>query len=423
MNQLAEPDAPSLGAMAGLSLLEGRARRYIALGMAATSVYKAVRKWHQRLVTAASYQVTVEGDDDVYPDLQAWLVEQAPPEARRSVHASTRRRGEAERIEPEGAPAPERRLRLAMDAREEQTVTVAGRAVKVTQSLPEWIGQASGVDASRFRDLMRCTFTCPDQDSRDAVLDLIAGLAASQGERPPRLHVVARWGGWTRREFPPRPLETVVLPEGQAERIEGDLSRFLEAEEDYARLGTPWHRGYLFHGPPGTGKTSLARALSTRHRLDLYFLPLSAVANDAALFELLAAVPDRSMLLIEDVDVAHAARERTDGEKGVTMSGLLNALDGVATPHGLVTVITTNDVSVIDPALMRRGRADLVEKFDVMGTEQLIRIARRLGGVGAPLRPWRPDSGKGSVAADAVEVIKAHLGDPARMEEALSALP
>jgi len=67
--------------------------------------------------------------------------------------------------------------------------------------------------------------------------------------------------------------------------------------------------------------------------------------------------------LLEDVDVFHSATERDDEGSGVTLSGLLNALDGIATPRGLLTVTTTNDPSALDVAVIRPGRVDLSEQF------------------------------------------------------------
>ena len=62
------------------------------------------------------------------------------------------------------------------------------------------------------------------------------------------------------------------------------------------------------------------------------------------------------MLLLEDIDVFHAAARRDDDAGSITLSGLLNALDGIATPHGLLTVLTTNTPEVLDHAVVRAGR-------------------------------------------------------------------
>src|SRR5690606_6892427 len=157
--------------------------------------------------------------------------------------------------------------------------------------------------------------------------DLLNHLNASQTEVEPRLqmHIATRWGSWQRtRGAELRPIESVVLRDGQLERILDDMRRFLVVAKEYRRLGIPHHRGYMFSGAPGTGKSTLGRSLASDLDLALYVLPLSDLDNDANLLSCVAEVPARSTLLIEDIDVASAARDRED-EQGATMSGLLNA--------------------------------------------------------------------------------------------------
>ena len=65
-------------------------------------------------------------------------------------------------------------------------------------------------------------------------------------------------GTWTKTlHKPSRPWESVVLPEGIKEAVLVDASDFIEEEKFYRQLGLPYRRGYLLHGPPGSGKSSL----------------------------------------------------------------------------------------------------------------------------------------------------------------------
>src|SRR5690606_38276676 len=74
--------------------------------------------------------------------------------------------------------------------------------------------------------------------------------------------------------------------------------------------------------------------------------------------------PPRCVVVIEDVDRAFHARERTeDANKNLTFSGLLNAIDGISAKEGRILVLTTNHPEVLDPALVRPGRVD--RKFEV----------------------------------------------------------
>jgi mitochondrial chaperone BCS1 len=90
----------------------------------------------------------------------------------------------------------------------------------------------------------------------------------------------------------------------------------------------------------------------------------------------------------------------------VTLSGLLNALDGIATPHGLVTVMTTNAPEALDPAVIRPGRVDLTETFGLADAGQAARLVSHYYGV--PLDA-ADASGTAEVApAEVIEACKRH---------------
>lgn len=74
------------------------------------------------------------------------------------------------------------------------------------------------------------------------------------------LNLIYRYNEWTLAgSRPKRPLSSVVLDEGIKELILEDANDFLASELWYAERGIPWRRGYLLHGCPGSGKTSLSK--------------------------------------------------------------------------------------------------------------------------------------------------------------------
>ena len=165
---------------------------------------------------------------------------------------------------------------------------------------------------------------------------------------------------WTRARLGNnRKLDSVVLKAGQKEAILADLGRFFGSRERYEALGIPWRRGYLLYGPPGTGKTSLVTALASELSLNVCVLSLASPnVTDEKIGNLLASVPRRSVILIEDVDAFFQQRSKADTGVKVSYSGFINALDGVAAHEGSVVFLTTNHPQLIDEAAIRSGRVD-----------------------------------------------------------------
>lgn len=155
---------------------------------------------------------------------------------------------------------------------------------------------------------------------------------------------------------------SVILDEGVGEAILNDVKDFLESGDWYHRRGIPYRRGYLLYGPPGSGKTSYIQALAGELDYNICILNLSENnLTDDRLNHLMNHIPERSILLLEDVDAAFNKREQSKEKgftSGVTFSGLLNALDGVTSAEECITFMTTNHPDKLDPALMRPGRVD-----------------------------------------------------------------
>jgi len=176
----------------------------------------------------------------------------------------------------------------------------------------------------------------------------------------PGLHILK--GDWWDHvgDVPRRSINSVLVDDDRIENVLEDMRWFYGASGWYADRGVPWRRGYLFYGPPGTGKSSLIRALASELSLDIASLDIGrATLTDDDLREAMMCAPKRSLIAIEDVDAVFTQREGGEKRSGVSFSGLLNAIDGVAAQEGRALVMTTNHKDRLDPALIRPGRADV----------------------------------------------------------------
>ena len=203
-------------------------------------------------------------------------------------------------------------------------------------------------------------------------------LASTQGKTV----IFTSWGvewrpfGHPRRV---RDLGSVVLESDKKDALVHDVQRFLSRGSWYARRGIPYRRGYLLHGAPGSGKTSFITALAGSLDFNICLLNLAERGmTDDRLTHLLSNAPEGSILLLEDVDAAFRGRNPDAPERhaegyqpNVTFSGLLNALDGVASGESRIIFMTTNHLERLDPALIRPGRVDMIVELGDAAPEQV----------------------------------------------------
>ena len=210
---------------------------------------------------------------------------------------------------------------------------------------------------------------------------------------------------WTKTlNRPYRDVKSVIFEKSKKQALLRDINEYLHprTRKWYSDRGIPYRRGYLFSGAPGTGKTSLTAALAGVFGLDIYVLSLlDPDLSEAKLVRLLGEVPSRCIVLIEDVDAAGLGkRPETTSEKesptqdtepttetavesttesvteasskkkqqpvtSISLSGLLNAIDGVSSSEGRILIMTTNHPKALDKALIRPGRVDMHVAFEL----------------------------------------------------------
>lgn len=205
-----------------------------------------------------------------------------------------------------------------------------------------------------------------------------------------------------------RPISSVILNQGIAERILSDIREFVNMPHWYTDRGIPYRRGYLLYGSPGSGKSSFITALAGELEYSICVLNLSERGlSDDRLNHLMSIAPQQSIILLEDIDAAFVNREESaatkvayEGLSRVTFSGLLNMLDGVASAEARILFMTTNYIERLDPALIRPGRVDVKEHIGHATDYQLEQIYQR----------FYPDVPK-QAAKDFVQEIRKHGKD------------
>ncbi|MGB8098558.1 MAG: AAA family ATPase [Terracidiphilus sp.] len=180
----------------------------------------------------------------------------------------------------------------------------------------------------------------------------------------------------------------LVLDGSVVRLVKDDFQLFLEREDWYKRHRLPFRRGYLFHGPPGNGKSSVIRAMLSTAGISGFTLnPFRVFTDDdmmAAMFAE-AAQSTPAIIVLEDLDRCFPMNK--EGESGcrISLQQLLNHLDGVGNQDGIIVVATANNPCMLDAAILRRpGRFDRVVGFQSPSAELR---ERYLGHMNAALRP------------------------------------
>ena len=133
-------------------------------------------------------------------------------------------------------------------------------------------------------------------------------------------------------------------------------------------MGFHLRRTFLFHGIPGTGKTSLIYTIASHFNLDICFLNITNDLDDNSFTRAITNLPDNSILVLEDIDALFIER---DSKCSVSFSTLLNVLDGMLKKQKLLTFMTTNYKDRLDSALKRSGRIDYDLEFTYASKNQI----------------------------------------------------
>lgn len=176
------------------------------------------------------------------------------------------------------------------------------------------------------------------------------------------VYVMSKYGEWMRyNKIPSRTLDTVYFDEKLKLKLRNDITDFLKKEKEYDEFGIPYKKNYLLTGIPGSGKTSIIKAMCREIGYSLCIFSINHDVDNNTALAAFRDIPPKSVLLFEDIDCLFEKRTSSAENKSqFTFSHLLNLLDGVFSRKGLISFITTNHPENLDHALLRQGRTDLI---------------------------------------------------------------
>lgn len=156
---------------------------------------------------------------------------------------------------------------------------------------------------------------------------------------------------------------------------------WLQREGWYRDRLIPWRLGAYLHGPPGSGKTSLVRAIGREFDLPVSVFDLSTFTNE----EFRRAWSDAVMsspgiVLLEDIDTVFKGRTPVHANCQLTFDTILQCISGLEDSRGVITIVTTNWVDNLDKALIRPGRVEHAVHCGLLDAVGIRTIAQRILG-------------------------------------------
>ncbi len=184
---------------------------------------------------------------------------------------------------------------------------------------------------------------------------------------------VVDYAGNPLSEFRKMSWDNIHLPNNMGQDIKDSIMTFFKSEKDYKENDLDWRRGMILAGPPGSGKTSVCRAICSDPSIKypVIYVDFSG-GNDPN--EILAITMDTISRMVPTIVVFEDAEYIIEGG-GLIRSGFLSMLDGFMTASGVFSILTLNMPEKLDPALSNRpSRFDLLFPFTSPGVEQIEKI-------------------------------------------------
>lgn len=178
----------------------------------------------------------------------------------------------------------------------------------------------------------------------------------------------------------PRKFDTLFFDDPVVKSITDHLDNYTRQKRLFDEKDIIFKTGILLQGQPGTGKTSMASAIATYMNCGMISVDISTLKyiDIAALCNVINSDDNRYVILLEDIDCVVLNRDNVDIDKEdkTIVNKLLQFLDSSVSPTDVIFVATTNHPELLDEALVRAGRFNLVVNVDGITTEKIREMCR-----------------------------------------------
>ena len=184
---------------------------------------------------------------------------------------------------------------------------------------------------------------------------------------------------------------TDVAGEDEAKENLTEIVEYLHDPDKYKEIGASMPKGILLVGPPGTGKTMLAKAVAGEAKVPFFsmsgsdFVEMFVGMGASKVRDLFRQAKEKApcIVFIDEIDAIGKKRDGQVGgndEREQTLNQLLTEMDGFEGNNGVIILAATNRPESLDPALLRPGRFDRrvpVELPDLKGREEILKVHAR----------------------------------------------
>jgi cell division protease FtsH len=182
-----------------------------------------------------------------------------------------------------------------------------------------------------------------------------------------------------------------VAGEDEAKENLEEIVQYLHNPQKYTAIGATMPKGVLLVGPPGTGKTMLAKAVAGEANVPFFsisgseFVEMFVGMGASKVRDLFKQAKEKApcIVFIDEIDAIGKKRDNqlsTNDEREQTLNQLLTEMDGFDNNNGVMILAATNRPEILDPALLRPGRFDRrvpVELPDLKGREEILKVHAR----------------------------------------------